>query len=90
MKVLISGADTVGLTLAFRLQRGGHDLTAVEKSPSLRDEGYMIDFFGSGYDRERQDGPFAGSRKDSLLHPQSSVRRCEGRREALCRLHRRL
>ncbi len=37
-------------TVAIWLEFSGHDLTVVEKSPSLRDEGYMIDFFGSGYD----------------------------------------
>lgn len=50
MNVLISGAGIAGLTLAFWLQRSAHELTVVEKSPSLRDEGYMIDFFGLGYD----------------------------------------
>jgi 2-polyprenyl-6-methoxyphenol hydroxylase-like FAD-dependent oxidoreductase len=50
MKVLVSGAGIAGLTLAFWLHRSGHEILLVEKSPSLRDEGYMIDFFGSGYD----------------------------------------
>jgi 2-polyprenyl-6-methoxyphenol hydroxylase-like FAD-dependent oxidoreductase len=50
MKVLISGAGIAGLTLAHWLRRSGHDVVLVEKSPSLRGEGYMIDFFGSGYD----------------------------------------
>ena len=50
MNVLICGAGIAGLTLAFWLLRGGHTVTVVEKSPSLRDEGYMMDFFGSGYD----------------------------------------
>jgi 2-polyprenyl-6-methoxyphenol hydroxylase-like FAD-dependent oxidoreductase len=50
MRILISGAGIAGLTLSFWLKRSGHDLIVVEKSPSLRDEGYMIDFFGSGYD----------------------------------------
>jgi len=50
MKILISGAEIAGLTLSFWLRLDGHDLTVVEKAPSLRDEGYMIDFFGSGYD----------------------------------------
>jgi hypothetical protein len=49
MKILISGAGIAGLTLSFWLRLDGHDLTVVEKAPSLRDEGYMIDFFGSGY-----------------------------------------
>jgi 2-polyprenyl-6-methoxyphenol hydroxylase-like FAD-dependent oxidoreductase len=50
MKILICGSGIAGLTLAFWLQRQNHELTIVEKSPALRTEGYMIDFFGSGYD----------------------------------------
>ena len=50
MKVLIVGAGIGGLTLALCLRRAGHAVVVLEKSPRLRDEGYMIDFFGSGYD----------------------------------------
>ena len=51
MRILISGAGIAGLALSYSLLRGGdHEITVVEKSPALREEGYMIDFFGSGYD----------------------------------------
>lgn len=50
MKVLISGGGIAGLTLAYGLYRHGHEPLVVEKSPHLRGEGYMIDFFGPGYD----------------------------------------
>lgn len=50
MRILVSGAGIAGLTAAFWLNRSGHDLTIVEKSPALRDGGYMIDFVASGYD----------------------------------------
>lgn len=49
MRVLISGAGIAGLTAAFWLHRSGHELVIVEKSPALRNAGYMIDFFASGY-----------------------------------------
>ena len=50
MKVLINGAGIAGLTLAYCLWRDGHDVVVTEKSPHLREEGYMIDFFGPGFD----------------------------------------
>jgi 2-polyprenyl-6-methoxyphenol hydroxylase-like FAD-dependent oxidoreductase len=56
MDVLISGGGIAGLTLAFSLRRYGRRLVIVEKPPSLRDEGYMIDFFGSGYDAAEKMG----------------------------------
>jgi 2-polyprenyl-6-methoxyphenol hydroxylase-like FAD-dependent oxidoreductase len=50
MRILISGAGIAGLTLAHWLRRRGHETTLVEMAPQIRSEGYMIDFFGSGYD----------------------------------------
>jgi 2-polyprenyl-6-methoxyphenol hydroxylase-like FAD-dependent oxidoreductase len=48
--ILISGAGIAGLTLAWWLQRSGFAPVVVEKRPDLSDRGYMIDFYGSGYD----------------------------------------
>ena len=47
-KVLISGAGIGGLTLAYFLQKNGFTPVVIEKAPSLRHNGYMIDFFSSG------------------------------------------
>ena len=49
MRVLICGAGVAGLTLAWCLERRGHVPIVVERAPHLRDDGYMIDFFGSGF-----------------------------------------
>lgn len=47
-KVLISGAGIGGLTLAYFLHKNGYQPIIIEKAASLRDGGYMIDFFSSG------------------------------------------
>jgi len=47
-KVLISGAGIGGLTLAYFLNNKGFTPIIIEKADSLRDNGYMIDFFSSG------------------------------------------
>lgn len=50
MRILISGAGIGGPTLAYWLRRAGHSVTIVEKAPRLRSGGYIIDFWGTGYD----------------------------------------
>ncbi|HEY8086264.1 MAG TPA: FAD-dependent monooxygenase [Polyangiaceae bacterium] len=50
MRIVVVGAGLAGLTLAVCLERSGHEAVVLERSPSLRGAGYMIDFFGSGYD----------------------------------------
>lgn len=50
MKAIICGAGIAGLTLACCLGRDGWEVVLVERSQGLRDEGYMMDFMGSGYD----------------------------------------
>jgi 2-polyprenyl-6-methoxyphenol hydroxylase-like FAD-dependent oxidoreductase len=49
-RILISGAGIAGLTLAYWLKRYGFEPTIVEKAPTLRAGGYMIDFWGLGFD----------------------------------------
>jgi 2-polyprenyl-6-methoxyphenol hydroxylase-like FAD-dependent oxidoreductase len=50
MKVLVSGAGIAGPTLAYWLDRYGFETTIVEKAPRLRTGGYVIDFWGAGFD----------------------------------------
>jgi 2-polyprenyl-6-methoxyphenol hydroxylase-like FAD-dependent oxidoreductase len=49
-KVLISGAGIAGLTLAILLKEQGYQPLVVERDKAVRGEGYMMDFFGSGWD----------------------------------------
>jgi 2-polyprenyl-6-methoxyphenol hydroxylase-like FAD-dependent oxidoreductase len=48
--VLISGAGIAGPTLAFWLKAAGFEPTLIERAPGLRTGGYVIDFWGLGYD----------------------------------------
>src|ERR1041385_6520266 len=47
-KILISGAGVAGLTLAYFLKQNGFEPVIIERAETLRDNGYMIDFFSSG------------------------------------------
>jgi 2-polyprenyl-6-methoxyphenol hydroxylase-like FAD-dependent oxidoreductase len=48
--VLISGVGIGGPTLAYWLKAAGFEPTLVEHAPKLRTGGYVIDFWGLGYD----------------------------------------
>ncbi|MGO9235188.1 MAG: FAD-binding domain [Methylocella sp.] len=48
--ILISGAGIAGPTLAFWLKAAGFEPTLIERAPALRTGGYVIDFWGLGYD----------------------------------------
>ena len=48
--ILISGIGIAGPTLAYWLGQSGYRVTLVEQAPGLRTGGYVIDFWGLGYD----------------------------------------
>ena len=50
ISVLISGVGVAGPTLAYWLGRSGFRPTLIERAPRLRSGGYVIDFWGLGYD----------------------------------------
>lgn len=50
MRAIICGAGIAGLSLAQRLTTRDWDVVVLEKSPGPRSQGYMMDFFGLGYD----------------------------------------
>ncbi len=49
-KVLISGGGIAGLTLGILLKEKGWEPLVIERDPAMRTEGYMMDFFGTGWD----------------------------------------
>lgn len=50
MRVLIVGAGIAGPTLAYWLRQVGYEPTLVERAPEPRRGGYLIDFWGAGFD----------------------------------------
>ncbi|MGH9821382.1 MAG: FAD-binding domain [Pyrinomonadaceae bacterium] len=50
MKIVINGAGVAGPALAYWLVEGGHEVLLVEEAPRFRSGGYIIDFWGLGYD----------------------------------------
>lgn len=50
MRVAINGIGVAGPTLAYWLRAFGHEPVLFEKAPALRGGGYLIDFWGLGYD----------------------------------------
>ncbi|MFC5503495.1 FAD-binding domain [Lysinimonas soli] len=50
MRILIVGAGIGGPTLAYWLLRSGHQPTLIESAPRLREGGYLVDFWGAGFD----------------------------------------
>ncbi|MFW6598724.1 FAD-dependent monooxygenase [Propionibacteriaceae bacterium Y2011] len=55
-RALIAGAGISGLTVAHGLARHGWDVQLFEAAPTPRGGGYMIDFFGPGYDTAERMG----------------------------------
>ena len=49
-RILISGGGIAGLTFALALKRLGFEPLVVERENGPRTEGYMMDFFGTGWD----------------------------------------
>lgn len=56
MQIVINGVGIAGPTLAYWLQKAGHEVLLVEQAPQLRRGGYVIDFWGVGYDIAEQMG----------------------------------
>ena len=68
MRVAINGAGVAGPALAYWLRRlGGHEPVLFEKAPALRHGGYMIDFWGLGYELAMRMGILPAVRQHAYL-----------------------
>jgi 2-polyprenyl-6-methoxyphenol hydroxylase-like FAD-dependent oxidoreductase len=50
MKIAINGIGVAGPALAYWLLRHSHEPVLFEKAPAIRTGGYLVDFWGIGYD----------------------------------------
>lgn len=77
------GAGIAGLTVAGQLAERGWDVTLLEAAPERRTQGYMIDFFGPGYDAAEKIGILERLRE--VHYPLSEARfvRPNGRSQAV-------
>ncbi|HEV2097350.1 MAG TPA: FAD-binding domain, partial [Stellaceae bacterium] len=63
-RILICGAGIAGPTLAYWLRHYGFEPTLIERSPALRTGGYIIDFWGRGFEVAEKMGLAPGLRRD--------------------------
>ncbi len=85
MKILIVGAGIAGPTLAYWLERAGHEVTLVERAPELRRGGYMVDFWGAGFDVAERMGIVAELRRRGYVLKEARVVDSAGHRIASLR-----
>ncbi|MGY1721032.1 FAD-dependent monooxygenase [Blastococcus sp. SYSU DS0552] len=83
MRAVVCGAGIAGLALAGRLADHGWDVTLAERAPGPREQGYMMDFFGPGYDAAEAMGVLPrlqelSYRVDELAYVDASGRRRAG------------
>lgn len=50
MRIVINGIGVAGPALGYWLTKAGHEVLLVEEAPRLRAGGYIVDFWGIGYD----------------------------------------
>jgi len=78
--VLVSGAGVAGSCLAWWLDRYGIAVTLVEQAPEPRSGGYVIDFWGLGYDVAEKMGVLGELRRHDLKVQEFRIVNRVGRR----------
>ena len=82
MKVLILGAGVAGPALAYWLLQYGFTPTIVESAPGLRTGGYLIDFWGAGFDIAERMGVLSEIRRKGYRLRELRVVNSQGKRVA--------
>ena len=82
MRVAINGTGVAGPTLAYWLRRYGHEPVLFEKAPALRTGGYLIDFWGLGYEIAERMGLIPTLRERCYEMERMSMVDADGREQA--------
>lgn len=82
MKIVICGAGIAGLALANRVSALGGEVVLLERTPGPRSQGYMIDFFGPGYDAIEAMGLLPAVEEVAYHLDEASLLDEQGRRRA--------
>jgi len=77
--VLISGAGVAGPTLAYWLLESGFQPVIVERAPKFREAGYIVDFWGLGYDVAEQMGLIPALHTNGYVNDRAVFVRADGR-----------
>ncbi len=82
MKVVVCGAGIAGLALANQIAVLGGEVVLLERASGPRSQGYMIDFFGPGYDAVEAMGLLPAIREVAYHVEEASFVDEKGRRRA--------
>ncbi|MGW0521322.1 FAD-dependent oxidoreductase [Crossiella sp. NPDC003009] len=82
MRVVVCGAGIAGLALANQLARLGAEVVLLERAPGPRAQGYMIDFFGAGYDAVEKMGLLPAIEQVAYFVEEAALFDERGRRRA--------
>lgn len=82
MKVAICGAGIAGLAAAERMSTLDAEVVLLERAPGPQPQGYMIDFFGAGYDAAEAIGVLQAIRDVGYNFNEASLVDEQGRRRA--------
>ncbi|MFC3448645.1 FAD-dependent monooxygenase [Amycolatopsis speibonae] len=82
MKVAICGAGITGLALAHRLAMLDVEVVVLERAAGPREQGYMIDFFGPGFDAVEEMGLLSQVENAAYQVNEASLLDDHGRRRA--------
>lgn len=82
MRIAISGAGVAGPTLAHFLLRQGHEPLIIERAPAFRRGGFVIDFWGTGYQVAERLGLIGAVRESGYQVAEVRLVGADGRRRA--------